>query len=138
MCNKAWIRKLPVPWAAGQRWYCNCCTGCYNTSMGMLPEFHAADALVYWIVSTCPDKLIDAKWMAVEAQYGEARAPQYLYNMIRTTVPHTGDGFVRTAVRADCWGPASLEGVCKVVDIPRMRSMPVWGFMEMVAFAEAI
>ena len=59
--------------------------------------------------------------------------------MIRTTEPHTGDGFLRPAVPADCWGAStSLEGVYKVVNIPRMLSMPVWNFMEMVAFAEAI
>ena len=59
--------------------------------------------------------------------------------MIQTTVPHTGDGFLRPAVQADCWtANASLEGVHKVVNIPLMRSMPVWNFMEMVTFAEAI
>ena len=31
--------------------------------------------------------------------------------MIRTTVHHTGDGFLRPAAPSDCWGPASLEGV---------------------------
>ena len=55
--------------------------------------------------------------------------------MIRATEPHTGDGFLRPAVLADCWGAiTSLEGVFKVVDIPQMLSMPVWNFMEMVAF----
>ena len=137
--SKAWIRKLPVPWASGQRWYCNCCTARYKTTMGMLTEIHAADGSVYWIVSTFPDEMNDVKWMAVEAQYGEARTPEDLYNMIRTTEPHTGDGFLRPAVPADCWGAStSLEGVYKVVNIPRMLSMPVWNFMEMVAFAEAI
>ena len=106
--------------------------------MGMLTAIHASDGSVYWIVSTFPDEMNDAKWMAVEAQYGEARTPEDLYNMIRTMAPHTGDGFLRPAVLANCWGPASLDGVYKVVDIPRMCSMPVWNFMEMVAFAEAI
>ena len=106
--------------------------------MGMLTEIHASDGSVYWIVSTFPEEMTDAKLMAVEAQYGEARAPEDLYNMIRTTGPHTGDGFQHPAVLADCWGPSSLDGVFKVVDIPRTCAMPVWNFMEMVAFAEAI
>ena len=55
--------------------------------MGMLTEIHASDGSVYWIVSTFPDEMNDAKWMAVEAQYGEARTPEDLYNMIRATVP---------------------------------------------------
>ena len=68
----------------------------------------------------------DVKWMAVEEQYGEARTPRDLYNMIQTTAPHTGDGFLRPAVQADCWtANASLEGVYKVVNILLMRSMPV-------------
>ena len=73
-----------------------------KTTMGMLTELHAADGSVYWLVSTFSDEMHDAKWMAVEAQYGEARTPEDLYNMIRSTVPHTGDGFLRPAVLADC------------------------------------
>ena len=59
--------------------------------------------------------------------------------MIQDVVPYTGDGFLRPATPADCWtASSSTEGVYKVVNIPLMRSMPVWGFLEMVAFAEAI
>ena len=43
--------------------------------MGMRTEIHASDGSVHWIVSTFPDEMNDAKWMAVEAQYREARDP---------------------------------------------------------------
>ena len=137
--NKAWLRKLPVPWASGQKWYCNRCYAKYRTTMCMLTEIRAADGSVYWIVSEFPGGMRDVNWMAVEDQYKEARTPQYLYNMIQAVVSYTGDGFLRPATPADCWtGGSSVEGVCKVVNVPLMRSMPVWGFLEIVAFAEAI
>ena len=105
----------------------------------MLTEIHASDGSVYWIVSSFPGEMNDVKWMAVEERHGEARTPQDLYNMIQTTVPHTGDGFHRPAVQAGCWtANASLEGVYKIVNVPLTCSMPVWSHMEMVAFAEAI
>ena len=77
--------------------------------------------------------------MAVEDQYKEAKTPQDLYNMIQAVAPYTGDRFLRSATPADCWtAGSSVEGVYNVVNTPLMRSMPVWGFLEMVAFAEAI
>ena len=107
--------------------------------MGMLTEIHASDGSVYWLVSTFPGEMNDVKWMAVEERYGEPHAPQDLCNMIQTTVPHTGYGFLRPTVQADCCtANASLEGVYKLVDIPLMRSMAVWSHLEMIAFAEAI
>ena len=137
--SKAWSRKLALPWATGQRWYCNCCTAAYKTTMGMLTEIHSSTGAIYWIVSSFPGEMNDVKWMAVEEKYGAARSPEDLYNRIPTTVPYTGDGFLRPAVPADAWNPgSSLEGVYKVVDIPLMRSMAVWSHLEMVAFAEAI
>ena len=45
---------------------------------------------------------------------------------------------MRPATPADCWAGGFCEGVFKVVDIALMRSMPVWGVLEMVAFAEAV
>ena len=76
--------------------------------------------------------------MAVKDQSGEARTPEDIYHVIQTTAPRTGDGFLRPATQADCWAASSaLEGLYKVVNVPIMRSMPVWTFMEMVAFAEA-
>ena len=81
----------------------------------------------------------DVKWMAVEDQCKEARTPQDLYNMIQAVVPYTGDGFLCPATPVDCWtASSSLEGVYMVVNIPLMRSVPVWGFLEMMAFVEAI
>ena len=74
----------------------------------------------------------------VEDRFKEARALQELFNMIGTVLPYTGDGLLRPAIGADCWWGHSPEGVFKVVDIPLMRSMPVWGFLEMVAFAKVI
>ena len=71
-------------------------------------------------------------------RYKAARTPQVLLDMIETVTPYTGDGFLRPATAADCSSGASFAGVYKVVDIPLMRSMPVWGFLEMVAFAEAV
>ena len=64
--SKAWLRKLAEPWASGQKWYCNCCTAKYRTTMGMLTEIHASDGSVYWIVSSFPGGMNDVKWMAVE------------------------------------------------------------------------
>ena len=137
--SKAWSRKLAVPWAPGQRWYCNCCTTAYRMSMGMLTEIHASNGAIYWIVSSYPGEMHDVKWMAIKEQSGDAGSPSDLYNRIPTTVPYIGYGFVHPAVPSDAWNAgSSLEGVYKVVDIPLMRSMVVWRHLEMVAFAEAI
>ena len=107
--------------------------------MGMLTEIHAADGSIYWIVSEFPGEMRDVKWMAIEDRYREARCPQDLYNMIEAVAPCTGNGFLCAATPTDCWtAGASLKGVNNVVNIPLMRSMPVWGFLEMVTFAEAI
>ena len=107
--------------------------------MGMLTEIHASDGSVYWIVCGFPGEMNDVKWVAFEEQYGEARTPQDVCYMIWTTVPYTGDSFLRPATRVDCWdASASIKCVYKVADAPLMRSMPVWNFMKMVAFAEAI
>ena len=106
--------------------------------MGMLTEIHAADGAVYWIVSEFPGEMRDVKWMAVEDRYKEARTPQELYGMIEAVLRYTDDGFLRTATAADGWTGHSHEGVFKVVDVPLMRSMPVWSFLEMVAFAKAV
>ena len=95
--SKAWLRKLPAPWASGQKWYCNCCGAKYRTTMGMLTEIYASDGSIYWIVSEFHGEMNGVKWVAVEDQYGEARTPQDLYYMIRATVPHTSDGFLRPA-----------------------------------------
>ena len=106
--------------------------------MGMLTEIHAADGNVYWIVSEFPGEMRDVKWMAVEDRFKEAKSPQDLYNMIEAVAPYTGGGFLRPAMLADCWTGSSCEGVFKVVYVPLMPSMLVWGFLEMVAFAEAV
>ena len=83
-------------------------------------------------------RMRDVKWMSVEDRYKEAWAPQELLIMIEAVIPYTGDGFLRPAAAADCWVGHSHEGVFKVVDAPLVRSMPVWSFLEMVAFAEAV
>ena len=66
IANKAWSRKIPVPWALGQKWYCNCCGTTYKLTMGMLTEIHASTGAIYWIVSSYPGQMNDVKWMAVE------------------------------------------------------------------------
>ena len=65
------------------------------------------------------------------------RAPQELFQPIETVHPYTGEGFLRPAARADCWYGSSHEGVFKVTDVPLFRSMPIWSWLEMVAFATA-
>ena len=105
--------------------------------MGMLAEIHVADGNVFWIVSEFPGKMRDVKWMAVEDRCNEARTPQELFHLIDTVHLHTRDGFLRPATRADCGHGSSHEGVFKVTDVPLFRSMPIWGWLEMVAFAKA-
>ena len=130
IASKAWSRKLLVPWATGQRWYCNCCGTAYRTTMGMLTEVHTSSGDIYWIVSSYPGEMNDVKWMAIEQQHGDARTPEELYNRIPTMIPYMGDGFLRPAVPADAWAGAvhhnhTLSGVYKIVDIPLFRAMAV-------------
>ena len=143
IASKAWPRKLVLPWALGQTWYCNCCGAAYRMSMGMLTEIHASTGAVYWIVSSYPGQMNDVKWMAVEQQYADARTPEELYRRIPTWIPYLGDDFLRPAVPSDQWPLADhhnqgLADVCKIVDMDLFRSMAVWSLLEMIAFAETI
>ena len=103
--------------------------------MGMLTEIHAAHGSVYWISSEFPGDWRDCKWMQIEEKYLGARAPKEIVDMIEEVTPYTGGGFLRPATPAECPG-ASTEGVYKMTDIPLVRSMPVWSWNEMIAFAK--
>ena len=143
IASKAWSRKLSVPWASGQTWYCNCCGAAYNMSMGMLTEIHASTGAVYWIVSSYPGQMNDVKWMAVEQQFRDVNTPEEPYHRIPKCIPYLGDGFLRPAAAADQWPLAirfnqGLEDVYKVVDMALYRSMAVWSHMERIDFAETI
>ena len=76
----------------------------------MLTEIHSSTGAIYWIVTSFLGEMNDVEWMAVEEKYGAARSPEDLYNRIPTTVPYTGDGFLRPAIPADAWNlGSSLE-----------------------------
>ena len=80
----------------------------------------------------------DCKWMmAAEGRHKEARTPQELFQLIETIHTYTGGGFLRPATAADCWYGSSFEGVFKVADVTLFRSMPIWSWLEIVAFAKA-
>ena len=73
--------------------------------------------------------------MSVEAAH-KAASPRDLFNMIEEIHPYTGDGFVRPATPAECFGE-DHTGVYKVADLPNYCAMPVWSWSNILAFSKA-
>jgi len=55
--------------------------------------------------------------------------------MIEEVHPYTADGFLRPATAAETWGE-SPEGVYKVTDVPLLKSMPIWKWVDTLSFAK--
>ena len=71
--------------------------------------------------------------MQVEEKDLGARTPRELFDMIEEVQPHTGA--LRPATAAERTG-GTAEGVYKVTNSPLLRSMPLWSWDKLIAFAK--
>ena len=101
---------------------------------GVLVELRDEHGNVYWISCDFPGEWNDIKWMSVK-QAHQAASPRDLFNMLEEIHPYLGDGFLRPATRAECFGE-DATGVYKVVDLRNYTAMPVWSWNNILAFAK--
>jgi hypothetical protein len=123
-CSKGWDRRFPVPWCAGQRWYCECGAR-YLPRYGVVLELWDKHLGTFYYRGTVPDfDTLDMNAHRLEKKFKGVTIAA-LYDSIPMCRPSVTDVIQQEG--ENCWKPKSPALI---------NEMPRWGWADIYNFSQ--